>query len=61
MGKNNIRYVIFIEFKKNFKLNWDIVITKIPNKKIFNLWNFEKYFDLGSITKLAAISEIIRV
>ena len=52
---------MLIEFKKNFKLNWDIVITKIPIKKIFNLCNFEKYFDLGSIIKLAATREIIRV
>ena len=54
-------YVRLIEFKKNFKLNWEIIITQIPIKKIFNLWNLKKYFDFGSITKLAAIRDIMSV
>ena len=52
---------MLIEFKKNFKLNCDIVITKIPIKKIFSLCSLKKYLDLGSMIKLAAISAIIRV
>ena len=61
MGKNKIKYKIFIEFKKNFKLNCDKIITEIPIKKRLSLWNLMKYFDLGSMTKLAAIREIIIV
>ena len=52
---------IGIEFKRNLRFNCDKIITKLPIKKILTLWYFEKYFDLGSITKLAAISEIINV
>ena len=37
IGKNNIKYKILIEFKKNFKLSWDKIITEIPNKKRFSL------------------------
>ena len=61
MGKNNIKYNKLKELKKYFKLNWDKIITDIPIKKTFSLWNLIKYLDFGSITKLAAIRAIIRV
>ena len=37
IGKNNIKYKIFIEFKKNFKLSCDKIIIEMPIKKIFSL------------------------
>ena len=52
---------MLVEFKKNFKLICDKSIAKIPIKKILNLWNFKKYFDFGSMTKLAAISAAMKV
>ena len=59
IGNSKTKYVIFVEFKKNFKLICDNIIVKDPNKKIFTLWNFIKYFNLGSIIRLPPMREII--
>ena len=49
------------ELRRNFRLIWDKIIIKLPTKKIFNLWNFKKYLDLGSIIKVEAISAITKI